>query len=142
MLETEQRLAEEVAEVCRNYCTITWNEALNSAGVSADPELRKAENVYFPEHLREILADPSSTALPLPPLEQVPSTQDLTINVRTSTGAGMGKEGLRPTSDVPSKDTLTIRDVISQAKVVEKPKDRDARSKTPTTKEDPQPKKK
>ena len=69
MLETEQRLVEEVAEVCRDYCTVTWNEALNIAGVSADFELRKAKNVYFPEHIREIPADPSSTALPLAPPE-------------------------------------------------------------------------
>ena len=69
MLETKQRLAEEVAKVCRDYCTVTWNEALNIAGVSADFELRKAKNVYFPEHIREIPADPSSTAFPLPPPE-------------------------------------------------------------------------
>ena len=69
VLETKYRLAEEVAEVCRDYCTVTWNEALNIAGVSVDFELRKAKNVYFPEHIREIPADPSSTALPLPLLE-------------------------------------------------------------------------
>ena len=74
MLETEQRLAEEVAEVCRDYCTVTCNEALNSAGVPTDSELRRAENVYFPEHIREIPTDPSLIALPLPFLEQVPST--------------------------------------------------------------------
>ena len=142
MLETEQRLAKEVAEVCRDYCTVTWNEALNSAGVPADSELRRAENVYFPEHIKEIPTDLSLTALPLPSLEQVPSTQDLTTDVGTSTGVGMGKEGLPLANDVPSEDSLTIRDVISQAKVVEKPKDGDARSKTATTKEDPQPKKK
>ena len=66
MLETKQRLAEEVAEVYRDYCTVTWNEALNSAGVSADSELRKVKNVYFPKHIREIPTDPSLTALPLP----------------------------------------------------------------------------
>ena len=69
MLETEQRLAEEVAEVCRDYCTVTWMEALNSAGVSMDSELRRVESVFFPEHIREVPTDPSSTALPLPPLE-------------------------------------------------------------------------
>ena len=141
MLETEEKLAEEVAEVCRDYCTVTWNEALNSAGVPTDSELRRAENVYFLEHIREIPTDPSSAALPLPSLKQVPSTQDLTIDVGTSTGAGMGKEGLPPASGAPFEDTLTIRDVISQAKVAEKPKDGDAQSKT-ATKEDPQPKKK
>ena len=128
--------------MCRDYCTVTWNEALNSAGVPADSELRRAERVYFPEPIREIPNNPSSAALPLPSLEQVPSAQDLTVDVGTSTGAGMGKEGLPPASDASSEDTFTIRDVISQAKVVEKPKDGDARSKTATTKEDPQPKKK
>ena len=142
MLETKQRLAEEVAEVCRDYCTVTWNEALNSAGVPADSKLRRAERVYFPKPIKEIPIDLSSTALPLPSLEQVPSSQDLTVNVGTSTKAGMGKEGLPPASDASSKDTLTIRDMISQAKVAEKPKDGDAQSKTATTKEDPHPKKK
>ena len=117
MLEIEQRLAEEVAEVCKDYCTMTWNEALNSAGVLADSKLRRAERVYFPEHIREIPTNPSLAALPSPSLEQVPSAQDLTIDVRTSTGAGMGKKGLLLASDTPSKDVLTIRDVISQAKV-------------------------
>ena len=127
--------------MCRDYCTVTWNEALNSVGVPADSELRRAERVYFLEHIREIPTDPSSVALPLPSFEQVPNTQDLTIDVGTSTGAGMGKEGLPPTSDALFEDTLTIRDVISQAKVAEKPKDGDARSKIATTKEDPHPKK-
>ena len=113
MLETEQRLAEEVAEVCRDYCTVTWNEALNSAGVPKISELRRAKRVYFPEPIKEIPTDPSSAALLLPALEQVPSAQDFTVDVGTSTGAGMGKKGLPPASDAPSEDTLTIRDVIS-----------------------------
>ena len=74
MLETKQRLAEEVAEVCRDYCTVTWMEALNSAGVPADSKLRRAEKVYFTKPIREIPIDLSSTALPLPSLEQVPSS--------------------------------------------------------------------
>ena len=98
--------------------------------------------MYFPEHIREIPADPSSTALPLPPPKQVPSTQDLTINTGTSTGVGMGKVGLPPASDAQSEDTLTFRDVVSQAKVTEKSKDGDVRSKTATIKKDPQSKKK
>ena len=53
----------------------------------------------------------------------------------------MGKEGLLPASDAPSEYALTIRDVISQAKVAEKPKDGDL-AKTAITKKDPPPKKK
>ena len=47
-------MVEEVAEVCRDYCTKTWNKVLNSVGVPADSKLRKAERVYFPEHIKEI----------------------------------------------------------------------------------------
>ena len=54
----------------------------------------------------------------------------------------MGKESLPLANDTSSEDALTIRDMISQAKVAEKPKDGDAQSKTATTKEDPHPKKK
>ena len=50
---------------------------------------------------------------------------------------GLLQEGLLPANDAQSEDTFTIRDVVSQAKVVEKPKDRDSRSKTIATKEDP-----
>ena len=142
MLETEHRLAEEVSKVCRDYCTMTWNEALKSVGVLADSELRRADRVFFPEPIREILTDLSSIALPLPPPEHVPSTQDLAANVGTSAGAGIGKEGLPSTSGTSSEDTLTIKDVISQAKEAKKPKSGDARSKAATTKEDPHPKKK
>ena len=113
MLETEQRLVEEVAEVCRDYYTVTWNEALNSAGVLADSELRRADRVYFSEPIKEIPTDPSSAAFPLPPPEHVPNAQDLTSDIRTSTGAGMCKEGLPSTNGTPSEDTLTIKDVIS-----------------------------
>ena len=69
VLETEQRLVEEVAEVCKDYYTMTWNEALNSAGVPTYSELTRAKRVYFPELIREILTDLSSAALPLPSLE-------------------------------------------------------------------------
>ena len=117
VLKTKQRLAEEVAEVWRDYCSVTWDAAFNSARVPADSELRRVEKVFYPEHIREIPTDLSSATLPLPSFEQVPSAQDLPIGVRTSTGVGTGKEGLPPVSDAPSEDALTIRDVISQAMV-------------------------
>ena len=141
MLETEQRLAKEVAKVCRDYCSMTWDTALNSAGVPTDSELRKAEKVFYPEHIREIPTNPSSAALPSSAFKQVPSAQDLPIDVGTFAGVDTGKEGLPPASDAPSEDALTIRDVMSQAKVAEKPKDGDS-AKIAVTKEDPLSKKK
>ena len=34
--------------MCHAYCTQTWEEALNQAGIEASSELRKPENIVFP----------------------------------------------------------------------------------------------
>ena len=36
MEETQVRLTEELSELCRDYCNITWDKALNVASVPAD----------------------------------------------------------------------------------------------------------
>ena len=46
--DTEVRLAEEVAAVCREYITLSWGVALDRVAVLADSDLRKAENIFFP----------------------------------------------------------------------------------------------
>ena len=46
--ETEDALRVEVPAVCCAYCTQTWEEALNRAGIDASSELRKPENIIFP----------------------------------------------------------------------------------------------
>ena len=50
--ETEDALRAEVPAVCRAYCTQTWEEALNRAGIDASSELRKLENIIFPPSLQ------------------------------------------------------------------------------------------
>ena len=52
--DIEVRLTEEVAAVCREYITLSWGVALDQAAVPADSDLRKAENIFFPEDIREI----------------------------------------------------------------------------------------
>ena len=47
MAETEDTLRVEDPTVCRAYCTQTWEEALNQAGIEASSELRKPENIVF-----------------------------------------------------------------------------------------------
>ena len=111
--DTENRLTEKVAEVCRDYCTGTWTKALYNAGVPADSELRKAESIFFPEHIRKALVDLPPLAQTLPPLEQVSSIQDPTLDAEASTEAGKGKEVLPSTKDTQSEDALTIKDVVS-----------------------------
>ena len=51
VLDTEMRLVEGVAGVCRDYCTKVWAEALNRAGIPATSELRSAKNIFFPEDI-------------------------------------------------------------------------------------------
>ena len=46
--ETEDILRAEVPAICRAYCTQTWEEALNRAGIDASSELRGPENIFFP----------------------------------------------------------------------------------------------
>ena len=59
--ETEETLKAEVPMVCRIYCAQTWDEALNRAGVEASSELRKPENMFYPETIRTS-APPSNQA--------------------------------------------------------------------------------
>ncbi|XP_065629008.1 uncharacterized protein LOC136067297 [Quercus suber] len=50
--ETEDTFRAEVPVVCREYCALTWQEALDRAGVESSSELRKPENIYFPPAIR------------------------------------------------------------------------------------------
>ena len=61
MAEMEETLRAEVPMVCHIYCTQTWDEALNRAGVEASFELRRPENVFYPEEIRTS-APPSNQA--------------------------------------------------------------------------------
>ena len=51
--DMETRLAEEVAVVCRDYISESWGIAMDRVGVPADSELRRLENIFFPEDIRE-----------------------------------------------------------------------------------------
>ena len=45
--ETQSRLTEEFSSVARDYCDITWEKALDAAGVPVDSSLRRPESVYY-----------------------------------------------------------------------------------------------
>ena len=71
VLETEARLTIEVTTVYREYCAETYNQALDRAGILADSDLRRMDQVYYPEDLKEnTTAPPPPDTLPLPPPEQ------------------------------------------------------------------------
>ena len=48
VVETEDTLRAKVPTVCCAYCTQTWEEALNRAGIDVSSKLRNPENIVFP----------------------------------------------------------------------------------------------
>ena len=102
----------EVAVVCKDYYTESWGVAMDRTGVPADFELRKVENIFFPEDIREIpnLDTPAETFLP---------TQATLLDPNALGGEEADKEAQQSAKDKPSKDFLTIRDVVLQAKEAE-----------------------
>ena len=99
--DTEVRLTEEVAAVCRDYITMSWGVALDRAAVPADSDLRKVENIFFPEDIREI---PDS----------VPPEEPLLAKASTSNSYMPEAEEMQPAAkDKSPEDNLTIRDVVA-----------------------------
>ena len=91
VLETEARLAVEVTAICGEYCAETYNQVLDRAGTPADFDLRRVDQVYYPEDLRENTTTPLPlTALLLPPLEQ--SLPDQKPSQDTEVPVGAEKE--------------------------------------------------
>ena len=105
VLDTENNLTEKVAVVCRDYCTESWGVTMDRARVPANFELRRVENIFFSEDIREI---PESD----PPSEKLLSTQAPLPNIDVPEGARVDKEAQPPTKDKPSEDSLTIKDVV------------------------------
>ena len=120
VLDTETRLAEEVAGVCKDYCTEVWTKALNRAGVPADSELRSARNIFFPKDIREFPTElPPPVVLPLPLPEQSLTIQDFFLDAEVLVEAGKGME-VQPLVEVSqSENNFTIKDVVSKAKDAE-----------------------
>ena len=141
VLETETRLTAEVTAVCREYCAETYNQALDQAGIPADSDLRKVDQMYYPEDLREnTTVPPPPTALPLPPPEQSLTTQEPARDTEVLVVAEKEKDRVVVASRIErkakenekekekaknkanahaSKDALTVGDMVSKAKVTE-----------------------
>ena len=52
--ETQAKLTEELAEACRDYCNVTWDEALNIAKVLVDSALRQPGSIYYHPNICEV----------------------------------------------------------------------------------------
>ena len=103
--DTEARLIEEMAVVCRDYVTESWGVAMDRAAIPVDSELRRIENIFFPEDIREI---PS-----LFPPEELSSTLTTTPNSIIPERKGGDEEAQPPAKDKSPEDAFTIRDVVA-----------------------------
>ena len=109
--DTDARLTEEVAVVCKDYCTESWGVVMDQAGVPANSELRRIENINLPKDIREIPdSDPPEKLLSAPTVVPDPIIPE---------GKGVDEEAQPPAKDKSSEDALTIRDVVSWAKDAE-----------------------
>ena len=95
--ETQVRLIEELSIVCREYCGISWGKALDVAGVPADSDLRRPENVYYDPEIGE-LPNPDSfhpeqatQASEQPLVDQAPSAP-LEVPKESNQIVGQGKK--------------------------------------------------
>ena len=146
--ETQARLTEELAEVCRDYCNVTWDEAFTVAGVPVDSAWRQLGNIYYHPDICEV-----PSAIPSPPaLALETSEQPLTVQAalpllealkgpsqagdqgQGADGAkdkGKGK-GTKPPSE--AKDAAKAKEAEAKAKEVEaKTKEADPKAKDAST---------
>ena len=52
--ETQARLTEEFSTICRDYCDISWGQALDVDGVPMDFDMRRPESIYYDPEIHEL----------------------------------------------------------------------------------------
>ena len=95
--ETQSRLIEEFSVIARDYCDITWEKALDAAGVPVDSSLRRLESVYYDPDIQALPGSDSPPPEQPAPVSEVPATnQALLAPVEVPTDshqdAGRGKK--------------------------------------------------
>ena len=70
--ETKAQLTEELVAVYREYCLDVWTKTLNVARALTNLKWRKAENVFYPEDLREVPKVAPKDAVPAPTTAEQP----------------------------------------------------------------------
>ena len=158
--ETQARLTEELVEICRDYCNVTWDEALNIVEVPIDSAWRQPGSIYYhldicevsgaipspsalaPETLKQLLN--AQAVVPLPEVSKGPSqVKDQGQGADGVKDKGKGK-GTKPSSK--AKDAAKAKEAKVKAKEAEAKtkkadsKAKDASTSHPSQKEDPLPK--
>ena len=94
--ETQSRLTKEFSSVARDYCDVTWEKALDAAGVPVDSSLRRPESVYYDPDIQPLPgSDPPPSEQPAPVSEALATNQALPAPVEVPTAshqdAGQGE---------------------------------------------------
>ena len=105
--------------VCRDYCSVTWDKALNVAGVLVDSIWRLLENVFYPPEIREILANaPESFEQPATIPDAIPLAET-TKGSSHATDQGQGAEGEKGKGKGKGKKLSAKSKDLAKEKVVE-----------------------
>ena len=125
MEEMQARLTKELAQAYRDYCNVTWDEALNVVGIPADSALRQPGSIYYHPDIREVPG--AQTALVLEASEQSLVAQTTIPPPKALKGSseigdqGQGAKdkgkGTKPPSE--AKDTAKAKEVRAKAKEAE-----------------------
>ena len=72
-LKAQLLQAKEVAGVCRDYVTESWGVAMDRAAVPANSDLRRLENIFFPEDIHYVLGSDPPEEPPFAPTNALDS---------------------------------------------------------------------
>ena len=114
--ETQSRLTEEFASVARDYCDVTWEKALDAAGVPADSTLRRPESVYYDPDIQPLSgSDPPPPEQPVSVSEALVTNQDPPAPVEVPTAplqdAGQGESAEASQGNAPDAAPLQSKQV-------------------------------
>ena len=129
--ETQARLTKELSAVCREYCDISWDKALDAVGVPVDSDLRWPENVYYDSEIHELPGPDSSYLEQAPPasaqllVDQAPSASSEALKesdknsgqgkkAKDLKGMGKGQDKKKTSSDPKEKALDAVASLPSQ----------------------------
>ena len=145
--EIEIRLAEELSEVCRDYCDATWDKALIAVGVPADSALRLLGSIYYHPQIRETPFNSSPSAFVPKSSRQPLVAPDALLSPKISKESsqagdqGQGVEGEKDKDKgkkqlAKAKDAAKMKEAEAGNQEID-PKAKDAPCSQPSQKEDP-----
>ena len=131
--EMQIRLVEELSEVCRDFCNVTWDRAFSIAEVPADSVWWQLGSIYYHSDIREIPAATSSPPTPTPESSEQPLViPDALPLPKVSKGSsqasdqGQGAEGVKDKGkgkgkkpSAETKDAAKDREAVAKAKEAE-----------------------